>query len=68
MPDPTKFKNPCNCFGGLGQFEMEMEFHEMGIQGCRRPVPPEHPFQRFIDLATEVAENYEPSSYLKKLD
>lgn len=36
MVEKSEVKNKCNCFGTLGQFEGDMDFHEMGIEGCRR--------------------------------
>lgn len=35
MSIPANIKNPCNCFGTLGQFELEQVFHEMGRAGCK---------------------------------
>lgn len=71
MPDPTKFNLPCNCYGAMSRFEMEQEFHEMGIEGCVRDLAkyakPPHPLQKFVDWAKDAADNYEPSAYLKNV-
>lgn len=44
MTIPGHIKVPCNCFGTLGQFELEQSFHEMGVPGCKNSgaVPSPH--------------------------
>jgi hypothetical protein len=37
---PHTLKNPCNCFGKCGMFETQQYFHEMGMEGCVKSIPP----------------------------